>query len=42
MLELTYPTPGAAESITIPDNDPTVRAFNGAYVRGGVYSFPEG
>lgn len=40
VLELTYPTPGAAESITIPEKDPTVRAFNGAYVRGGVYSFP--
>ena len=41
ILELTYPTPGAAESITIPEQDRTVRAFNGAYVRGGVYSFPE-
>ena len=40
VLELTYTAPGAAENLTIPEQDRTVRAFNGAFVRGGVYSFP--
>lgn len=38
-LTLTYNTPGAATSVTVPASDPSVRAFNGAYVDAGVYSF---
>lgn len=38
-LVLTYSTPGAAVSIYVPPSDPSVRAFNGAYVDAGEYSF---
>lgn len=38
-LTLTYPTPGSPTGITVPASDPSVRAFNGAYVDAGTYTF---
>lgn len=41
VLTLTYDTPGAAVSITVPYHDPAVRFVTGGFVTEGEYTFPD-